>query len=202
MCVHVVTESGHTSDNERGEIQLQMSCSSTGCPVLSRDRWDSARGNFQQWPGSQEVVISPVGGGVCVSKSKAFHREALLMADPQPCTGTSAEPLPLCSLLGSSLRHCGLQKLELSWVVASTSAHSRLQAPFTTSHLMSASRSLNRGVLLRSSSTAMSLRGTVEETSIRVEGGHVWGQKQLLLKHCGLSGSCSSCRGGETTQER
>jgi len=43
MCVHVVTESGHTSDNKRDGIQLQMSHSSTGCPVLNRDRWDSAR---------------------------------------------------------------------------------------------------------------------------------------------------------------
>lgn len=47
---------------------------------------------------------------------------------------------------------------------------------------------------MRSSSTAMSLRGTVEETSIRVEGDTLGAKNKLSLKH---HGSRSSFRGGE-----
>lgn len=62
--------------------------------------------------------------------------------------------------------------------------HPILLSRHLTSHLMSASRSLNRGVLLRSSSTAMSLRGTVKKTKHQ-GGGHAGGPQHQAREGMG-----------------
>lgn len=67
---------------------------------------------------------------------------------------------------------------------------------------MSASRSLNRGVLLRSSSTAMSLRWPVEERKhqgVCVAGSMLGGQEQTLAIACYTAGVCLGGNGSHSS---